>query len=92
MSDTVTHEPDCKGWEHSRRDEYDPCDSWCYGCMRCEPLRDGDYRVCGECMHVYRTSEALLDAHTALLNRLDIKWNFVRVDQIYSCPVCAHDF
>lgn len=90
MSDTVTHEPDCKGWEHSRRDEYDPCDSWCYGCMRCEPLRDGDYRVCGECMHVYRTPRDLVEHYaTALLLAED---EYPPADQIATCPVCTHDF
>jgi hypothetical protein len=56
MSETVTHESDCQGFgADGQALATGICRSWCYGCMRCEPLHDNDYRVCGECMHVYRT-------------------------------------
>lgn len=87
---TITHEPDCAGWDAGRRDEHDPCDSWCYGCMRCEPCREEDYQLCGECFHVYRTAEELVEHHaTALLVSVD---ECCPADEIAVCPICAHDF
>ena len=81
-----THEPDCLGWYgDGRRDEFDPCRSWCFGCMRCEPNREGDYRTCGECGHAFRSAEELLHRH---LFSLGVEG----VTVVSSCPVCAHDF
>lgn len=92
----VEHQPDCAGWE-GWDDGSGICQSWCYGCMRCEPLREGDYLVCGECFHVFRTSEELVSADVAIAQRV-AEWNGFDepdprpADQIASCPVCAHDF
>lgn len=85
---TGRHQPGC--------DEQFPdgtCSSWCYGCMRCEPLREGDYRICGECFHVFRTPAELVGADLAVVRRLGEDEPDPRpADQIAVCPVCAHDF
>lgn len=50
------------------------------------PERPGVYRVCGECSHVWETSEELELAH----------WNGysgrLEAERIFSCPLCSHDF
>ena len=34
-----------------------------------EPLELNDYRVCGECGHIYRTAQDLADAENAAIDR-----------------------
>ncbi len=59
----------------------------------------GDYRVCGECWHIYRQPIELLNAERELIDainrtlpeehRLPI---YDDPDKIVTCPLCAHDF
>ena len=58
---------------------------------------DGAYRVCGECGHVYRTAEDLREAWAdatvdAGVTRLALAVTAPPVEQIYACPLCAHDW
>jgi hypothetical protein len=91
MGDVVTHEPDCAGWE-GWDEGSGICQSWCHGCMRCEPLREGDYLVCGECWHVFRTATELVEMDLAIARKYELHADHRPADQIASCPVCAHDF
>lgn len=72
-----------------------------------EPVPPGAYRVCGECWHVYRTAEELVDAYNAQTDELKAhyeaqrpatagfggEWAHVRdPGQVHFCPLCAHDW
>jgi hypothetical protein len=89
----VTHEPDCHGFRDERGRHEGICEDWCYAHYRCEPLRDGDYRICFECFHVFRTADELIAAHRAVLEQIGSTLN-PRTDPeaIFSCPECSHDF
>jgi hypothetical protein len=53
----TTHEPDCRGFASARGEAEGFCVDWCYGCMACEPTREGDAGpICGECFHVHRAA------------------------------------
>lgn len=97
----VNHEPECEG------PVYDDgsCDNFCWGCCKCEPCREGDFLVCGECLHVFRTSQELLDLHNEILRHLHYDVQDVTQPltppplkletdptKVFSCPICAHDF
>lgn len=59
---------------------------WCYIHNRREPMVPGGI-ACGECWHVYANEQELIDAHNA--------WDgpqVTSVEQIFSCPLCVHDF
>lgn len=92
----VEHQPGCAGWEGWDADS-GICQSWCYGCMRCEPSREGDYLVCGECMHVFRTEAELVEQDLTVAQRV-AEWMGAgellprSASEIIVCPVCAHDF
>jgi hypothetical protein len=97
MTAAMVHQPDCLP-KHRYATVVDArCSNWCFGCGRCEPAREGDYRICGECMHVFRTPAELVSADVAVLQRV-AEWNGFDepaprpVDEIAWCPVCAHDF
>lgn len=77
----------------------------CYGCDLDEPVLPGDpvYVQCGECFHVYRTSADLLAAwleyEMCIPAGVREQWGIGRdpvppgdAHQIWSCPVCNHDF
>lgn len=50
-------------------------EDWCMIHNRSEPVRPGDYRICGECWHVFRTAEELVaETHRAELD----SWKFWR--------------
>lgn len=84
----------------------DPCvclchDDVCYTHHRREPELPGDYKVCGECCHVwrteieFRTDEA--NAHNSLLATYPNSYPFMKPEdvvpgEVYSCPLCTHDF
>lgn len=56
-------------------------------CDKHEPERRGDYRICGECGHIFRTEADLIAE--------DDKWEMrpgKTGDTIYMCPLCTHDF
>lgn len=58
---------------------------------------DGAFRRCSECGHVYQTGEALREAWaevTAQGYGLPLGTDVFAppVEQIYSCPLCAHDW
>jgi hypothetical protein len=56
----------------------------------------GAFRVCGECGHVYRTAEDLrmawADAQDAPGFGLSPDAAAPPAEQIYACPLCAHDW
>lgn len=74
------------GWEH------------CYIHNRHEPSLPGDYRACLECGHVYRTPwEVMLELLFLYRHWFNMGWDkFLQpippADEIYSCPLCTHDF
>jgi hypothetical protein len=57
---------------------------------------EGAYRVCGECSHVYRTAEELLtEANRGCTedgSMYAMAFAITDPEQVYSCPLCAHDF
>jgi hypothetical protein len=59
-----------------------------------EPMLPGDYRVCLECRHVYRTPQELEEAYD--LAMASFTENGVKVlppaGGIDCCPYCGHDF
>lgn len=62
-----------------------------------EPARPGDYRVCGECWHVFRTVGELVAEYNDLHGEMGYDQNGTVVDghpepAIYACPLCTHDF
>lgn len=66
-------------------------DDWCFIHGIEEPFREGDYRVCGECWHVFRTPEELV-AETAKYFDHPEAPPVPTADEIWTCPLCAHDF
>jgi hypothetical protein len=52
-----------------------------------------NYRICGECRHVFRTVEELVNEE-----RENYRWSTVTVvdgheePPMYACPLCTHDF
>lgn len=52
------------------------CDSWCYIHNQCEPLRPTDYKVCGECFHVFRTEGELIRSHLLIVQMMSMSWPF----------------
>jgi hypothetical protein len=58
-----------------------------------EPDLPGDYRVCGECRHVFRTPEELVAVESEKFG--DYNRTVVGGEvqpPMWSCPHCAHDF
>ena len=53
-----------------------------------EPTRPGDYRACGECLHVWRTR----DAYVASVHQLCREMRWPEVDELDMCPLCSHDW
>lgn len=56
-----------------------------------EPIPPNAYRVCLECGHCYVTRDDLVAAVNELLGRIGV----AAVDtgnEIYTCPMCNHDF
>lgn len=54
-----------------------------------EPIPDGAYLVCGECGHCYVTAADLIEAERRLYPDLPARTSAA---QMWSCPLCAHDF
>jgi hypothetical protein len=44
------------------------------------------FRYCGECLHVYRTEQELVDMYNLFGHSV------TDAEKIYSCPCCIHDF
>jgi hypothetical protein len=62
-----------------------PGQDWCAFHHEMEQIRDGDI-VCGECWHRYRGPDDLVAVNNT-------NWAENRTfDQIFSCPLCIHDF
>lgn len=66
-----------------------------------EPAREGDYRICHECGHIWRTETEFRTDEAHAFNEFmrthgdDItRMTPTDVDpaKVYSCPLCAHDF
>lgn len=72
-----------------------PGPDWCYYHERDEPVpEDGCvFRICGECFHLFRTAEDLMQQHSLELAKLKLERRTApSVEAIYACPFCAHDF
>jgi len=54
------------------------------------PPAPGDYRVCGECGHTFRTEAELIAEHKTYFT--EAEWPAQEGREIYACPVCTHDF
>jgi len=74
--------------------------TFCFVHAAYEPDLPGDYRVCGECCHVYRTMWDLLLAElhfwrsgvmAGWVHPLEVP-PFGDPDRIFACPLCTHDF
>lgn len=70
---------------------------YCYACDQDEPWPDtGVYMWCMECNHRYLTAQDLVNAHTELIEELNAEHPGLKpktsADDIYACPLCAHDF
>jgi hypothetical protein len=67
-------------------------DEHCYIHLIDEP-DEPNYRICGECHHVYRSAEELVEAE-----RDNYPWTNAKVvgdheePPMYACPLCTHDF
>lgn len=63
-----------------------------------EPVPQDCFLICYECQHVYRTPQDLVEQHNAAMDLImepGETWKPLTVEQvgeIFSCPVCAHDF
>jgi hypothetical protein len=58
-----------------------------------EPDRPDDYRVCGECLHVFRTVEELVEVEITNFgphSRIIVGGR--ERPKMYSCPYCTHDW
>lgn len=80
---------------------------YCYVCGQYEDSLRA-FRVCFECNHVYKTAQDLLDAHNKILDEVNSEelhfWgsekpvkrkpipHVTNVEEVYSCPLCIHDF
>lgn len=72
-----------------------PGPDWCHYHSRDEPVPAGGkyFHICGECFHLFATAEDLMQQHTLELVKLKLGRRVaVRVEDIYACPFCAHDF
>lgn len=75
---------------------------WCEGCHTRQPTIAPDEQVhivCWECGHVYKTTQALIDAHNkvnAEIAECHPEWNTPGMEtdasNIAACPCCTHDF
>lgn len=59
----------------------------------------GDYRACGECSHIFRTEQELVNAHNEMLRQARGRcpsepWmaDAAAGGEITVCPHCTHDF
>ncbi len=50
------------------------------------------YKACGECWHVWQTEDEFRRDVTELYGQLGILGAIPFLDQVYACPLCAHDF
>lgn len=75
----------------------------CLSCGLDEIDQPGDYRVCGECGHIFRTEQDLLDAERKVLLELARFFPPGRMREdgtrghlsglsVLSCPLCTHSF
>jgi hypothetical protein len=66
---------------------------FCMSCSRFERLEAGDYRVCGECGHVYRKPISLLIADNTIRLHCNLPTIAIEdVESITACPLCTHDW
>lgn len=69
-----------------------PGDDWCYSCNRSEPIPEaGAYLVCGECFHCFDTADDLMAAVRKMAAEIGVQAP-ASADEVYFCPLCAHDF
>jgi hypothetical protein len=84
----MKHQPDCHG--HIGIDGQ--CIDVCMTHHRCEPERLGDYLLCSECWHVYRTAEELQQEYVSNAPPEHRVITPPPADEIAFCPLCLHDF
>lgn len=59
--------------------------TWCALHCELEEIREGDF-VCGECWHRFRGPEDVVATNNA-------HWREEKTfEEIFSCPLCIHDF
>lgn len=72
--------------------------AWCHIHHRIEDIEKGDYRICGECGHIFRTADELVaeDLRVRLMLKAydseGTEYKPVEPALIFTCPLCAHDF
>lgn len=54
-----------------------------------EPIPEDCYILCGECWHAW-TVESLLEEHNKILSHYGVTEE--NPENIFSCPLCTHDF
>ncbi len=91
-------------WSDVQHEPADACyEAHCFWHHVDEPSRPGDYLVCGECFHVYRTAGELRRAYRREFWRVSRRfgdawvlrvWRVltIRAKKIYFCQFCIHDF
>jgi len=74
-------------------------DDFCWGCMQNEPFPEGvrPFRICGECNHLFVTAQDLID-EDVVIRREGLAFGYYdsleprTPEEIFSCPICMHDF
>lgn len=72
--------------------EWDAGKSRCYIHHRLEAFDEHTWRVCFECGHVYQTPDALVDLELYEYGSMYANRPEPKADEIWSCPLCLHDF
>jgi len=70
-------------------------DAWCLSCGRWEFDGPSDFIACLECGHVYRTAADLVEAENDIRRQMgDAELDPLgdALAQIFSCPLCTHDW
>lgn len=63
-------------------------DDWCAWHNRPEPLTENDFRLCGECLHVWRTRDEFLADVEAACREAGVPMD----PDLPFCPLCTHDW
>lgn len=69
-----------------------PAGMWCCICNQPEPPQPDDFLYCSECWHVFRTEADLVLADQKVRARITGEAVPPRPSEdIWVCPMCAHD-
>ena len=61
---------------------------WCYSHGRFEPPAEGDFKVCFECSHIWRTRDEFLADVEVGCREAGVPMD----PDLPFCPLCTHDF